>query len=171
MQAQSNSSCPGSWAFKQNCAAQPHPGGEMYMNFMDYSGDSCVIMFTKEQVARMRSELAPGGDVHTLSQNPELGFWPANISKVENNNTVTLAPNPSTGIFNIAFIKKFDNLEGISVTNSLGQTIRNIPITNQNNTSYHIDISTQPKGVYMVQLHFDQVLLQEKWYYNNEQRN
>jgi PKD repeat protein len=35
--------------------ASVNPLGEMYMNYMDYSDDACMAMFSKGQVARMRS--------------------------------------------------------------------------------------------------------------------
>ncbi|GEO11821.1 hypothetical protein SAE01_43170 [Segetibacter aerophilus] len=38
-------------------ACTPGGNGIMYQNYMDYSFDSCLVMFTKEQVARMESAL------------------------------------------------------------------------------------------------------------------
>ena len=48
-QAGPNSGCP-SFPAAQSC---PSNGGDMYMNYMDYSYDDCVLMFTKGQKARM----------------------------------------------------------------------------------------------------------------------
>jgi len=36
---------------------QNAPNGDMFMNFMDYSNDACMHMFTKGQIARMRAAL------------------------------------------------------------------------------------------------------------------
>ncbi len=47
------STCPS--GIVPNCTNDPHPGGGMYMNFMDYSGDRWTNMFTIQQVARMRA--------------------------------------------------------------------------------------------------------------------
>lgn len=160
LQEQSNFTCH--TGYKANCPQKKHPGGEMYMNFMDYSGDTCVIMFTEQQVQRMRKELSTGGQVQTLGKNPELCYWPANISKVEYNNSVSFAPNPSTGIFQVNFVEKYDQLEQIIVTNSLGQLIQQIPVTEQNKMNYTVDLTAQPKGIYHVQLKFDQGIITRK---------
>jgi hypothetical protein len=46
-----------------NCPAFPHatcnngPNGDLFMNYMDYVDDRCMVMFTNEQAMRMRSTL------------------------------------------------------------------------------------------------------------------
>ena len=52
-QAGPNSGCP-SFPATQSC---PSNGGDMYMNYMDYPYDDCVLMFTKGQKARMWATL------------------------------------------------------------------------------------------------------------------
>ena len=37
------------------------PNGEMFMNYMDYCNDQCLLMFTEGQKNRMRAVFAPGG--------------------------------------------------------------------------------------------------------------
>jgi len=52
-QAGPNSGCP---SFPhRTCQNGPH--GDMFMNYMDYTDDACMFMFTKGQVARMRTTL------------------------------------------------------------------------------------------------------------------
>jgi len=52
-----NSNCP---TFpKLSCNNGPH--GDMYVNYMDYSYDACLTMFTEGQKARMSALFAPGG--------------------------------------------------------------------------------------------------------------
>lgn len=49
------------------CPSFPHvsctngPDGDMFMNFMDYSDDACMFMFSAGQSTRMQSLFAPGG--------------------------------------------------------------------------------------------------------------
>jgi len=53
-QAGSNGGCP---KFPRvSCANGPH--GDMFMNYMDYTDDACMCLFTRGQVARMHAALA-----------------------------------------------------------------------------------------------------------------
>jgi len=160
LQAAANTNCP--LGVQANCTQAPHPGGEMYMNYMDYSSDLCTKMFSKGQVDRMRIETAPGGKVYTLTQNPHLAFWPNDVSALEYNNKVDISPNPNSGNFNIHFYDKYDNLQSITIANTIGQVVKQIPVANQQALNYNIDITGFSKGVYIVQLHFDQGIISRK---------
>lgn len=144
----------------QNCQQFPYvdqctPGGNgvMYMNYMDYSGDDCTRMFSKQQAARMHVEVLPGGGSYSLTQNPKLFSWPTAISNVEKENTFSVYPNPSAGIFNISFENTPKDLNSIKVSNAMGQLVQEIPVT-ENKISYTIDLSGAAKGMYMVHLNF-----------------
>lgn len=56
----------------QGCPTFPHiscgngPNGDMFMNYMDYSYDDCMRMFSPQQVVRSRSIFAPGGSRYSL---------------------------------------------------------------------------------------------------------
>lgn len=152
------STCPS--GVVPNCTNDPHVGGEMYMNFMDYSGDRCTNMFTVLQVARMRAELAPGGDSYGLTQSNVM-VWPTSVSSVELNNQVSLVPNPTSGNFNISFVEKNNNLNKITVISTTGQVVKQIIPTEQKST-YSVDISGMPSGMYMVQLGFDNGIIVRK---------
>lgn len=160
LQAGANVSCP--LGVKANCSNRPHPGGEMYMNFMDYSTDACTKMFSKGQVDRIRIETAPGGKTHTVTLNPQLAFWPSDVTAVEFNNKVDIAPNPSTGYFNIMFIEKYDELKAITITNAIGQVAKNIDVTDQQKSNYNVDISGLSKGMYIVQMSFETGVISRK---------
>jgi len=42
------------------------PGGDMYMNYMDFTGDACMNMFTQGQKQRVRVLFEPGGARHSF---------------------------------------------------------------------------------------------------------
>lgn len=159
-QEQSNTQCPS--GFQPNCASAPHVGGEMYMNYMDYSGDHCTIMFSQGQVDRMRTETSVGGQVWSLTQNPQLTLWPTDLPAVEFNNKAEIGPNPSSGKFNIYFYDKYDRLDNIIVTNFYGQVVKQITVTDQQQLNYNIDITGVAAGMYMVQLHFENGTITKK---------
>ena len=161
LQEKSNTSCP--LGIKANCTQASDPAGEMYMNFMDYSTDACTRMFSLGQVERMRKELDdPNGQVHSLSKNPHLASWPSDVSPMEFNNKVDVGPNPSDGKFNIFFFDKYNKLDRITVTNSMGQLVKDIAVTDQQQINYNIDITSAAKGMYVVQLHFDEGIIYRK---------
>lgn len=154
------STCP-SGTVVPNCTNDPHPGGEMYMNFMDYSSDYCVRMFTKKQVERMRAEVDPGGDSYSLTLAGDVMTWPTSVSNIEASNQISLVPNPTTGNFNISFVEKADKLNNITIINTTGQVVKQIVPTEQKDI-YNVDISGMPGGIYMVQLGFDNGIIVRK---------
>lgn len=67
--------CPFDWQpalWVRSCNNGSNGGGDMYMNFMDYTCERCQYMFTNGQVARMRSSLTTfrPGVLNTLALAP-----------------------------------------------------------------------------------------------------
>ena len=56
-QKSANRGCPG--IERKTCANSTY--GDMYMNYMDFTDDACMNVFTEGQKSRMRSLFAPGG--------------------------------------------------------------------------------------------------------------
>ena len=53
-----NYGCP-NYPFQVNgCGAGKSPNGEMFMNFMDYTDDACMSLFTNDQRTRMQTAMA-----------------------------------------------------------------------------------------------------------------
>ncbi len=151
-QKDANQVCPGLSTVIKNCTNTP--GGEMFMNYMDYPGDACVILFTKGQVDRMRAEVEPGGPSYELTQHPELLSWPTGVADIEQGHNLSIYPNPSTGNFSIHF-DDANGLRSIQVINIMGQVIKNINTPTPAN-SYTFDLSGMAKGIYTVQCRFDE---------------
>lgn len=83
------------------------PLGNMYMNYMDFTNDACLNMFTYGQKQRMRSLFVPGGARYSiLSSN---AFGEATTDEIIQAETmpqwlqVKLYPNPSTTDITINF--------------------------------------------------------------------
>ena len=57
--AASNGGCP--TYPKKSCSSNGGFSSDMFMNYMDYTNDACMYMFTTGQKTRMRSVLATGG--------------------------------------------------------------------------------------------------------------
>ena len=136
---------------KANCKSTA--GGEMYMNFMDYTGDNCTVMFTKGQATRMQAQLAPGGKSFGLTQNPLLFEYPTNINDIEATSNISVSPNPSTGIFNVA-LTNIETFRGIDVYNTMGQLVKQV--TAAGSEIYDVDLSAMAKGLYTVHCRFEE---------------
>lgn len=66
-----NQGCPGFPKLNTSCG-NGDANGEMFMNFMDFTDDACMVMFTKGQVARMRELFFAGGARASLLQSKGL---------------------------------------------------------------------------------------------------
>ena len=61
-QGAENYGCPA--ATKASCSN----GGDMHMNYMDYTDDACMYMFSAGQKARMQANLVAGGARYSITQ-------------------------------------------------------------------------------------------------------
>ncbi len=66
-QANATGGCPS--GIQTDACATTAPG-YMYQNYMDYTNDACMIMFTEGQKGRMRATLEAGGPREVLNQAP-----------------------------------------------------------------------------------------------------
>lgn len=74
-QAGATSGCP---SFPKTDACTGAPNGVMFMNYMDYTNDACMNMFTAGQKSRMQAVLATGGARASLASS--LGCTPPSTS-------------------------------------------------------------------------------------------
>lgn len=153
LQADANYGCPGQTTVYANC--NNSVGGEMWMNYMDYVDDGCMVMFTNGQVTRMQNTY-PG----TLTSDPSIFEWPTSVNTVEVDNKFDIYPNPSYGKININFATVPASLEMITVTNTVGQKVYEQKAANTD--IYNIDITGMSKGVYFVQCHFSEGVVTRK---------
>ncbi len=89
------------------CPSFPHvtcgndPNGDMFMNYMDYTNDACMNMFTLGQSTRMNAVLAPGG--FRTSLNSSLGCVPPSGFAFTSGATASAScPSPSTLAANLS---------------------------------------------------------------------
>lgn len=127
--------------------------GIMFMNFMDYSDDSSLLLFTTQQAAMIQSELSLAGHSYSLSLNPQLCdttiLLPSDIK---------LFPNPTTGRMSLLYDNAQHHLNSIVVYNMLGQKL----IETTDSTIVTIDLSPFSKGVYFVYCTFDNAIIKQK---------
>ena len=135
---------------KFSCGTSAH--GDMYMNFMDFSDDACMYMFTKGQRQRMRTLFETGGPRNSLLYSPALSgeglklpLTPEGLTGFE----IQLYPNPASN----SIMVQLDGInclgKKIYICNHLGQIIKMSVATAK---LQQIDISALHAGLYFIQL-------------------
>lgn len=134
------------------CSASPSPPGRMYQDYMDYSDDACLAMFTNDQKSRMmaciqycvrRTSLTTSNACATVN------------SVAENSNhlrAVSVYPNPSSGEVTVGV--EADNISDftISILNTLGQVVYETRKEYTDGSKTSISLPGQPQGLYFVRV-------------------
>jgi hypothetical protein len=122
-------------------------GGRMYQNFMDYTDDACMGLFTQQQVAVMRNTLNTARSGF-LNIDIPCDF----ISSISSNNILSdikIYPNPASNYLYIEQLPPSETPYFIKLFNSTGQQAAQTSIrqlTDQN--KIEIATSALPNGVY-----------------------
>jgi hypothetical protein len=128
------------------------PYGDMYMNFMDYTNDDCINMFTYGQKARMRALFAIGGVRRAMTNSKGLdaplifeSLLPEDAPKWLH---AQVYPNPASTVVNIdlAYDERWVG-KTIFISNLQGQNVMNVTITTKRP---QLDISRLTPGIYFL---------------------
>ena len=121
--------------------------GIMFMNFMDYSDDNCMNMFTANQATRMINSIS--------SYYPDLltstGCLANGIESVSDFE-YSFYPNPSAGILylDIFTSKNMGLFPRIRITDILGKIVYEDHIQNPKSSVYQLDLQHLQNGIYFV---------------------
>jgi len=117
--------------------------GEMYMNYMDYVDDYCMVMFTYDQGTRMLSTLFGERDGLLTSQ----GCGTASLQEFLPENSFNLYPNPSDG--NVVINSQIDGIKDVKISlfDLQGKELQ----TFENNSfPFEMNLSNLPNGSYLI---------------------
>ena len=128
------------------------PYGDMYMDYMDFTDDACIVMFTKGQKQKMRALFEPGGARYSILSSNALGVPVSGEIPLPDSPPrwlhVKIYPDPATTELNI-------NVE--SDTRWLGKELQVINITGQlqlkktiSAKNQKLDISQLKPGLYFI---------------------
>lgn len=153
----SNSQTTGCVATKNTCGAGTTGDlPDMWENYMDYSKESCQVLFTPEQVGHMRATL----DIPT--QRGNLTTWEAllSINNIDFSSIVHIAPNPAQHYIQIEW-KNDIELNKFEIINAKGQVmlIKNI----DKNYSQYIETSMLNNGIYTLRMYGEKGIATKKF--------
>lgn len=118
------------------------PWGDMFVNFMDYTADTCKFMFTNDQKTRVQTAMANSPyRISLTAQSCEINN---SISEKNNSLFLEIYPNPAEDKL---FVSSSENIERLKIYDLLGQSIINIAV---NNTKAEINLRGYEKGVYFI---------------------
>jgi hypothetical protein len=152
---------PPQQAANYGCSSFPHLSqcsinsyGDMFMNFMDFSNDACMNVFTQGQKAEMRSLFALGGPRNSFlnstacdSSNAAAGPLPKPVDSVLK---ITIYPNPFNNVVHVTanqdkeIVGKVLKLYSITGKLYLKQTIESA------NTV--VNVNNLPSGIYILKI-------------------
>jgi hypothetical protein len=130
------------------------PYGNLYMDFMDFTDDAGMHLFTHGQRERIRSLFAPGGFRYALLSSTGVApGTPVNEPIVDGPSgdgaTVHVYPNPTTGPVRIISPDAANTGAVLEIFNQVGQRVMTSRITGAN---FQLDISALPRGLYFLRV-------------------
>ncbi|MBD0331649.1 MAG: T9SS type A sorting domain-containing protein [Chitinophagaceae bacterium] len=148
-QAGFTSGCP--TGFRESCN-NSESGGDMYMNYMDFTNDECLNLFTEGQNQRMRSVFNEGGPRYPLIFSKGLDAPWSEELPTESKPSFSgflIYPNPAANeiffeVGGVSWIGK-----EVKIININGVTVRSVRITSK---SQQINLQKLSSGVYFVQV-------------------
>jgi Pregnancy-associated plasma protein-A/Secretion system C-terminal sorting domain len=144
-----NRGCPS--VIKVTCGSGPY--GDMYMNYMDFTNDACLNMFSAGQRERMRSLFAPGGVRNSLlastATTAVAGSVPVElmVSADDGNNGLQLYPNPATSLVSVQTSDSLFVPLNLGIYNSMGQKVMSARLTQH---LQQINVEQLPTGIYYI---------------------
>jgi hypothetical protein len=133
----------------------------MYQNFMDYSDDKCMVMFTNDQKARMQACLQNCVNRLTLTTSTVCSNFVNTQEQSSINGSWNVYPNPVLNDLEIDVEGIHESLFTIFITNTLGQTIKTLN-NSYGQKHFKLNLSNQPKGIYNVTLNCSQGLFSKR---------
>lgn len=143
-QAEETYGCP---AFPKTDACSPTAPGIMFMNYMDYTNDACMNLFTQGQVNKMRGVME-----NTREEILECAST-VNIPGPDSPHPfgISVYPNPASDVMVLRLNGLYNGNLLIETYNVMGQKMSSQNITG-NLTTHLMQIDTFPAGTYLLRV-------------------
>ncbi|TAH43269.1 MAG: T9SS type A sorting domain-containing protein [Bacteroidetes bacterium] len=143
--------CPSTLPSFDNCSSSGN--GIMYMNYMDYTDDLCMNMFTTGQTNRMK--LLMEAYYPTLLVSTACTI--TSSREAADKFSFSIYPNPSDGLVNLDMflMENVGSNLTISVSNLLGEIVKSEQISNPNGRTHQLNLGDQGSGIYFISVFND----------------
>lgn len=125
------------------------PGEDMTNNYMDYTRDNCMNIFTADQKTRMRTVMQNSPRRASLTTSTVCQPPTAGVEDFELLNGINLYPNPAQDILNIA-VENGELPDSFTIYNNLGQSISSVKVSS--NANLTINTSSYSNGIYFIKV-------------------
>ncbi len=150
-QATADRGCPSGVLVSCNNA----PYGDMYTNYMDFTNDDCMNIFTTGQSERMQALFAPGGERYAILSSNVLTATPLNppdslsIPTDIVNQRMSVYPNPATSLVFVQLNEDTDIGSTLEMYNQVGQRVMTTTVTG---LQMQLNVSALGKGIYYIKI-------------------
>jgi len=124
-------------------------GNDMTENYMDYTYDICMNIFTLNQKARILAVIQNSPRRNTLPTSLACQA-PMKMSQFELFDNIKLYPNPANDYVNVNISQGTELPDSFGIYNTLGQCIIQVKVTTSNDLT--VNTSSLAKGVYLLKV-------------------
>jgi hypothetical protein len=134
--------------------------GEMFQNYMGYTTDACMALFTAGQKTRMLTAMANAPNrkflgTHGLCNAPAAAALPLGVNELNNvSNNIRMYPNPSSGLVVLDVTACNETISEMRVINAMGQIVETYRPA-KGETAIQLSLHHLSKGIYTVALRND----------------
>lgn len=148
-QAGENYQCWAAGTVRTDACATASPGF-MWMNYMDYTDDACMYMFTAGQKARIVSAMN-GSTRVGLKTSAATNCSVTAIEETILSDNISIFPNPSTGEVSITTLTNINSMD-LKVYNAIGEEVVAKKINVSSSGETKINLSSKPDGIYLFEV-------------------
>ena len=157
------SDTPAQYQETTGCPQFPHPScnntSDMFMNYMDYTNDACMNLFTNKQKDRMIASLTTLHYSLINSKNCVVG-----ITKIaQQDQIVNIYPQPLFGnILNVQIPNTNSENINISILNIIGQSELSLTYSYFSDNKISLDLKDLKQGIHFIKLNLDNYSITKK---------